>query len=59
MFNLVLRGWIGYYSRLNPAVMNKVLDHFNKVIVLWAMRKYRFLKERKSRAAEFVARIAR
>ena len=59
MFNPTLRGWIGYYSRFNSSVMNRVFGHFNMTIVRWAMRKFRYLKGRKSRAIAFVAKIAR
>jgi len=58
MFNPVLRGWIEYYGRYHRSELYSVLDHFNKTLIKWAMRKYKKLKGHKTRAGIFIEKIA-
>ncbi len=57
-YNPVLQGWINYYGKYSRSGLYPMLRHFNKTLVAWAMKKYRRLCRRKTRAAKFVARIA-
>ena len=57
-YNPVLRGWLNYYSQYHKTEMYKVLRHFNKTLVAWAMRKHKNLRGRKTRAGKFLQRIA-
>jgi RNA-directed DNA polymerase len=57
-FNPVLRGWMNYYGRYNRSSMYPVLRHFNKTLVAWAMRKFKKLRGRKTRATKFLEKIA-
>ncbi|HTP27693.1 MAG TPA: group II intron maturase-specific domain-containing protein, partial [Anaeromyxobacteraceae bacterium] len=58
LYNPVLRGWLEYYGRFCPSAMYPVLRHFNKTLVGWARRKYRRLRWHKTRAGQFVEKIA-
>lgn len=58
MYNPVLRGWVQYYGCYYPSALDPVLGHFNSTLVAWAMRKYKKLKGRKTRAANFLQEIA-
>jgi RNA-directed DNA polymerase len=55
--NPVIRGWLNYYGRYHKSEMYKVLRHFNKTLVNWAMRKYKSLRGRKTKASQFLQRI--
>lgn len=59
IYNPVLRGWIGYYAHYCPYALNSVLGHFNETLIAWAMRKYKKLKDHKTRAAIFMREIAK
>jgi RNA-directed DNA polymerase len=54
LHNPILRGWLEYYGKFAPSGMYPVLRHFNRSLVDWAMRKYRRLKGRKTRAMRFL-----
>ncbi len=58
LHNPVLRGWVAYYGRFYPSAMYPVFRHFNKMLVAWAMRKYRRLKRHKTRASLFLENVA-
>jgi RNA-directed DNA polymerase len=58
LHNPVLRGWLEYYGRFSPSAMYPVLRHFNMTLVAWAMRKYRRLKDHKTRASLFLEGIS-
>ena len=57
-YNPKLQGWLNYYGKYNRSSLYPVWRHFNKTLVSWAMRKYRRLRHRKTRAAKFLERIA-
>jgi RNA-directed DNA polymerase len=59
MFNPVLRGWANYYGRFYKSAMYPTLRHLDRVVVQWAMRKYKKLRRHKRRAAHWRGRIAR
>lgn len=46
----VIRGWIHYYCHCRPCAFQIIADHFNAVLVRWAMRKYKRLKRGRMRA---------
>jgi RNA-directed DNA polymerase len=56
-YNPILRGWIGYYGHYNQSAMDSVMRHFNKTLILWAMRKFQKLKGHKTRAYDFIHKI--
>ncbi|WP_373533395.1 group II intron reverse transcriptase/maturase [Vampirovibrio sp.] len=59
MANPVLRGWIAYYGRYSPSSLYPVFRHFNCTLVMWAMRKYKRFRRRKTQAAIFLENIAK
>jgi RNA-directed DNA polymerase len=59
MFNPLLRGWINYYGRFYKSAMYSTFCHLDRVLVQWAMRKYKRLRRHKRRAEHWLGRIAR
>jgi RNA-directed DNA polymerase len=51
--NPILSGWINYYGRFNRSSLSPFWRYFNKMLVKWAMRKYKKLRRRKSRTIDF------
>ena len=58
MFNPVLRGWINYYGSFYKSALYPTLQHFDRVLVRWATRKYKRLRGHKRRAAAWLRGIA-
>jgi RNA-directed DNA polymerase len=59
MFNRQLQGWIGYFGPFYKSMLYPVFRHFNDLLVMWAMRKYKRLRRHQSRARRFIADVAR
>jgi len=59
VFNPRVRGWMGYYCRFRGSEFYPVAKHVDMVIVRWAMRKYKRLRNRKSRAIAWLERVKR
>ena len=59
MFNPILRGWINYYGHYYKSAMYPTLRAFDRVLVRWAMWKYKKLKGHKRRAKYWLGRVAR
>jgi RNA-directed DNA polymerase len=59
MWNPVLRGWIQYYGHFYKSALHPVLRHFNRLLVRWAMRKYKRLRRHRRRAEYWLGCIAR
>jgi RNA-directed DNA polymerase len=57
-YNPVLRGWINYYGQYNCSSLYPVFKHFNKILIKWAMRKFKKLRGHKTRASCFIETIA-
>lgn len=58
-FNPILSGWIHYYGHYHPSGMRSVWRHFNQSLIAWAMKKYKRLRGRKTKAAKFIRDIGR
>lgn len=58
-FNPVLRGWVNYYSRFYKSALYPTFQHLDRLLVRWAMRKYKRLRGHQRRAAHWLRRIAR
>lgn len=58
MFAPVVAGWIQYYCQFYASAFNAIARHINRALVRWAMRKFKKLRGHKSRAVEWVERIA-
>jgi RNA-directed DNA polymerase len=59
IYNPILRGWYEYYGRYRPSAMDPVFKHFNKTLVMWAMRKFSKFYRNKKRASLFIKGIAK
>jgi RNA-directed DNA polymerase len=57
-YNPIIQGWLNYYGKYYPSALYRVLRCFNLTLVAWAMKKYKRLKGRKTRAAQFLEKIA-
>jgi len=57
--NPVLRGWINYYGVFYKTELHQVLEHLNRLLVKWATRKYKRLRNRKVRAIKWLGEIAK
>ena len=57
--NPVIRGWIQYYGRFYRSALYAMCRQVNKTLVRWVRRKYRTLRNSKSRAMLFMQRLAR
>jgi RNA-directed DNA polymerase len=59
MFNPILRGWIQYYGRFYRSGLYPLRRYLNCVLARWATRKYKKLRHRFRRAAQWLLRISR
>jgi group II intron reverse transcriptase/maturase len=59
MFNPILRGWSQYYGRFYKSALYPTFQHIDRILVRWAMRKYKRLRGHQRRAARWLRRIAR
>ncbi len=57
-FNPVLRSWINYYGRYRPSALHALFRLFNRALISWVMAKYRRFRNQKTRAGQYLARIA-
>ncbi|WP_370552018.1 group II intron maturase-specific domain-containing protein [Haliea sp. E1-2-M8] len=54
-----VRGWIRYYCRFRGSEFQPVAEYIDRVIVRWAMRKYKRLRGHKIRAFAWLDRVKR
>lgn len=59
MFNPIIRGWISYYGRFYKSGLYPVMRHMNKALTHWASRKYKKLARHRTRAENWLGKIAR
>ena len=57
--NPIVRGWISYYGYFYQPKLISILRRIDEYIVRWAMRKYKRLRRRPTRAWRFLADVAR
>ncbi|MGN6167415.1 MAG: group II intron reverse transcriptase/maturase [Solirubrobacteraceae bacterium] len=57
--NPTVRGWINYYGRFYRTELTQTLQQINVYLIRWAMRKYKRLRARPTRANRFLAEIAK
>lgn len=57
-FNPVIRGWLNYYGRYQKSGLRSVWRHLNKTLVDWAMKKHKYFRGHKTRATQFLEKIA-
>ncbi len=59
MFSPVIRGWINYYGKFYKSALYQTLQHLNRTLVRWAMRKFKKLKGHRRRAEHWLGNVAR
>lgn len=57
MCNPVMRGWINYFKSYCKSAIRPTLAHLDRILVRWAMRKYKKLKKHQRRACQWLKRI--
>ena len=55
--NPIVSGWFNYYGRYIPSSLERFKSYLHYRLVAWAMRKYKKLRGRKTRASEFIYRV--
>ena len=56
--NPVLQGWINYYGKYQKSALYPVFRHFNMLLRLWIMRKFKRFRNRKTNTAVFLEGLA-
>ena len=56
--NPKLIGWLNYYGKYTKSAMNVIWNRVNSMLVCWARRKYKYLKQHKTKASLFIKKIA-
>jgi len=58
MFGPILRGWMNYFRHFYKSAMYPTLRMFDRVLMRWAMRKFKRLRRHRRRAMHWLGRIA-
>jgi RNA-directed DNA polymerase len=58
MFYPIINGWIKYYGRYYKSALYPVFQHLNRLIVWWAMKKYKKLRGHQRKAAHWLGKVA-
>lgn len=58
MFNPIMVGWHQYYGKFYSSTMQRVWRQFNTALVQWARRKYKSLKDHKTRTRKYLKHLA-
>ncbi len=56
--NPIISGWIAYYGRYCRSALYGMCRHVNKALVRWVRRKFKSLRWHKTRASQFLERVA-
>jgi RNA-directed DNA polymerase len=59
MINPIVRGWINYYGSYYKSALYPTLNILNRILIRWAMRKYKRLKRHQRRASHWLQEIAK
>jgi len=59
MCNPILRGWVQYYGQYYKSALYPTFQVLDRILVTWAMRKYKKRKGHQRRATHWLGRIAR
>lgn len=59
MYNAVLRGWWQYYGYFYKSMVKVIFNQLNRMLVKWAMKKYRKLRTSKTQASKWLTKIAK
>lgn len=57
-FNPIIQGWINYYGRFHgSALYSKVFEYLNTTLMRWAMKKFKHLLRRPTRASKWLKQV--
>lgn len=59
MFGPSLRGWVNYYSHFCKSAMYPTLEHINRILVKWVMRKHKRFRRKYYEARNWLGEVAR
>jgi len=59
MLSPKVRGWINYYGSFYKSALYPTLAHLNRILVRWAMRKFKRLRHHLTNAVHWLGRIAK
>jgi len=59
MFRSTINGWINYYGRYYKSALYPIFYHLNRLLVRWAMRKYKKLKGHQRKATHWLGQVAK
>ena len=59
MFYSTINGWINYYGKFYKSELYPVFEHLNRLLVRWAMRKYKRLRGHQRRATYWLGKVAK
>jgi len=59
MFHSIVNGWINYYGRYYKSALYPIFYHLNRLLVRWAMRKYKKLRGHQRRATYWLGQVAK
>jgi RNA-directed DNA polymerase len=59
MFYSTINGWINYYGKYYKSALYPVFQHLDRLLVWWAMRKYKKLRGHQRKATHWLGRIAK
>ena len=54
-----IRGWINYYGKYRRSALASIFHHLNKLLIKWAMKKYKKFRGRRWKAIKWLSQIAR
>jgi RNA-directed DNA polymerase len=57
-FNPKLRGWLNYYGKFRPYILNRVFGLFNWRLIKWSVKKYKRFKGSMRKAGDWIRQIA-
>jgi RNA-directed DNA polymerase len=58
LYNPVIKGWINYFGRFHgSALYSKVFEYLNTTLMRWAMKKYKRLFRRPTRASRWLKQV--
>ena len=58
MLGPIVRGWISYYGSFYKSALYPILRHLNRILVRWAMRKFKRFRRHHRRAEYWLGEIA-
>ena len=59
MFGPILRGWVNYYGNFCKSAMYLTLEHINRRLVRWAIRKHKRFRRKPKAAAAWLREVAK